>query len=169
MDPAAAIERALPAFSAVQNGEWDDLASTITGAGVTDALTDDIIALVPIAFGRALMDGMGIEFSPEYSVADSAGNVRPAGRLVDHPVYAAASARAKQMLRVPQGREAVLAAALWSSELAAVNEALHAGSNPSDLVTGPPVLMLSESQEATAPPGKTTAPAAKRPWWRFWG
>lgn len=169
MDPETTIERALPAFSAARNGEWEDLESALASAGIPAALADDVLTLVPLAFGRALMGGMGIGFSPEYSVADSAGNVRPGGRLADHPLYAAAAARAREIFASTENRDTGVAAAMWSSELSAVNQALHAGSNPADLVTSPPVLMLPEAQEASAPTGTIRAQPEKRPWWRFWG
>jgi hypothetical protein len=141
MDEAAAIERALPAFSTVQRGDWAGLRAALAAAGVPAALASDITAFVPVAFGRALLDGMGIGFSPEYAVADGGGGVRVAGQLIDHPVYAAAAAKAQQVLALRQGGDAFVAAAVWSSEFAAVNQALHAGSNPSDLVAGPPLVL----------------------------
>jgi hypothetical protein len=161
MDAAAAIERALPAFSTVQPGDWAGLRAALAAAGVPAALVSDITAFVPIAFGRALLDGMGIGFSPEYAVADDGAGVRIAGRLIGHPVYVAAAAKARQILALRQGGDAFVAAAVWSSEFAAVNQALHAGSNPSGLEAGPPVI-LQDAEPAGAPAGK-------RPWWRFRG
>ena len=145
----------------MQPGDWAGLRAALAAAGVPAGLAGDVTAFVPIAFGRALLDGMGIGFSPEYAVAEGADGVRVAGLLGDHPVYAAATARAEQILALRQGGDAFVAAAVWSSEFAAVNQALHAGSNPAELEAGPPVI-LRDAEPAGAVAGR-------RPWWRFRG
>jgi hypothetical protein len=46
------------------------------------------------------------------------------------------------MLDRREGGEAFVDTAVWSAELTAVNEALHAGSDPANLVAGPPLVIL---------------------------
>jgi hypothetical protein len=158
MDPAAAVERSLPAFSAVRPGDWSALEAAVRAAGVPASLAAEVVAFVPIAFGRALLDGMAVEFSPEYATPGTAAG-RTAGPLADHPVYAAAAARAAEMLARQEGRGAFVDTAVWSAELAAVNEALHAGSDPANLVAGPPLVTLPTEDAPADPP-------ARRSWWR---
>ncbi len=67
MDPRTAVERALPVFSQVRPGDWSGLQAAVRAAGVPGPLASEVLAFVPIAFGRALLDGMGIEFAPEYA------------------------------------------------------------------------------------------------------
>lgn len=178
MDPGLAIERALPAFSAVRPGDWSGLRAAVVKAGVPGPLAAEVLAFVPIAFGRALLDGMGIEFAPEYATADAAGGTRTAGLLADHPVYAAAAARAAGMMERQEGGDAFVAVAVWSSEFSAVNQALNAGSNPADLAGAPPLVMLDGGDDVGATPAPSPAakpapapapPQAAKPWWRIWG
>jgi hypothetical protein len=79
MEPAAAVERSLPAFSAVRPGDWSALEAAVRAAGVPARLAAEVIAFVPIAFGRALLDGMGVEFSPEYALPGAAPGRTGAG------------------------------------------------------------------------------------------
>lgn len=191
MDPRSAVERALPAFSQVRPGDWTGLRSVLVRAGLPAGRASEVSALMPIAFGRALMDGMGVTFSPEYAVADGSGSTRTAGRLADHPVYAAAAAKVAEMMESQVDGDALVGVALWSSEFSAVNQALNAGSNPADLEAGPPLLLPDGHEEDAGPAGAKpgvsgsaggTSPgvgspratpadvkAGGKPWWRFWG
>jgi hypothetical protein len=191
VDPRPAVERALPAFSQVRPGDWAGLRAALVRAGLPAGRASEVSAFMPIAFGRALMDGMGVTFSPEYGVADGSGSTRTVGRLADHPVYAAAEAKVAEMMESQEDGDALVGVALWSSEFSAVNQALNAGSNPADLEAGPPLLIPDADGEAPSPSGaksEASGPAfagppgvasprarpadgrsAGKPWWRFWG
>ncbi|MBB4639245.1 hypothetical protein [Longimicrobium terrae] len=152
-DPTLFVDLAFPAFHLIPPGKEAELRLVLRSNRVPDEIMDDIIAFVPLAFGRVLLDGTGAQLSPDYATMDAAGTMRDAGRLVDHPVYAAAHRAATEIIARQELGEMVVSAALWSSEFRAVQEALAAGSDPADLVGAPPVI---------------TRPAAARPWWRFW-
>jgi hypothetical protein len=172
VDASTAVERALPVFSAVQPNDWSGLRAGLAGAGVPRPLGEDVAAFMPIAFGRELLNGMGIEFSPEYATHTAGAGMQVAGRLAEHPVYGAAAALATRMVERREGGDAFVAVAVWSPEFSAVNEALNAGSDPANLVAGPPLIIGdSESVHASAPPAPSAPPVpqAKRPWWRVWG
>jgi hypothetical protein len=158
MGAAFAIMASLPAFSAVRPGDWGALEAAVRKAGVPAGLAAEVVAFVPIAFGRALMEGMGVEFSPDYAVPDGDGGTRIVGPLLEHPVYGTAATLAVGLMAQQEQGEAFVNAALWSSEFSAVNQALNAGSNPADLVASPPVILLRPGSDE-----------AKRPWWRVWG
>lgn len=161
MDAETAVARALPVFSATTPNDWQALRAGIERAGVPRALAADVAAFMPIAFGRELL-GPEIDFSPEYVVHAADGQVQPARRLAEQPVYAAAAALAAGMLERQEGGDAFVSVAIWSAEFSAANQALHAGSKLSDLVAGPPVIL----QDQTASSG---SPDNKRPWWKVWG
>ena len=171
MNPLAAVQRSLPAFSSVPTGDWAALEAAIVRSGVPPSVAADVIAFMPLAFGRVLLDGMGIEFSSEYATPASAAEGRTVGSLVEHPMYAGAHMMASGMLARQADGDALVSTALWSSEFSAVNQALHAGSSTSDLVAGPPVIIGLAGPESAAPAAAADAGDAKRarPWWRFWG
>jgi hypothetical protein len=166
MDPAVAVERALPVFGRVRPGDWSGLRVGVTMAGVLEPTASELLAFVPIAFGRAILDGMGVQFSPEYAAPDGAGGTRVVGLLADHPVYAAAAARTAEMMERQEGGDTLVAVAVWSSEFSALNQALGAGSNPADLVAAPPLPTTQPPWAANAKP--RPSPTGK-PWWRIWG
>lgn len=167
MDASTAVARALPVFSATGPNDWAELRAGLVRAGVPEPLADDVATFMPIAFGRELLNGAGMEFSPEYAVA-TADEVKVAGKLAEHPVYAAAAALASGMMDRQEGGEAFVSVAVWSSEFSAANEALHAGAELSNLVAGPPVIMQNDST-SPAPPSGATSSSEKRPWWKVWG
>jgi|GEM_PF-1782772 len=172
MHPFTAVQQSLQAFSSVPTGDWAALEAAIVRAGVPPAVAAEVVAIMPIAFGRVVLDGMGIEFSPDYATPESAAEGRAAGSLVEQPMYVGAHMMASGMMGRQAGGDALVSTALWSSEFSAVNQALNAGSNPSDLVVGPPLITglgggsgpADSAAAATDPAG-----AGKRPWWRVWG
>jgi hypothetical protein len=173
MDPALAVERSLPAFSATRPGEWSALEAAIVRAGVPRGLAAQVIAFAPIAFGRTLLDGMGIGFAPEYATPDSAARGETAGALLEHPMYAAALAMAAGMVARQDAGDRFVNTAVWSAEFSAINDALNAGSEPADLVAGPPLISGLSGEAFARPPSATRSeeppptPEKARPWWRF--
>lgn len=154
-DPTLFVNLAFPAFHLIPPGKEAELRLVLRANRVPDEIMDDIIAFLPLAFGRVLLEGTGAQFSPDYATMDADGQTRIAGRLADHPVYATARVAATQLIDHQELGEMVVSAALWSSEFRAYHEAMNAGSDPADLVGAPPVIVRPA--------------AAKRPWWRFWG
>ena len=165
MDASTAVARALPVFSATEPNDWEALRTGLVRAGVPEPMAGDVEAFVPIAFGRELLGGSGMEFSPEYAVYTAGAGVQVAGRLAEHPVYAAAAALAAGMVERREGGDAFVAVAVWSAEFSAANEALNAGAELSNLVAGPPVVTLDDA----ATPASPEPPEEKRPWWKVWG
>jgi hypothetical protein len=105
----------------------DDVRERLRRAGVEPWLVERLLVFLPLAFGRRVLPG--VELSDEFS---DGPRLRP---LADEPVFAAAAARAELAVRSEVER-----IGLRSSEVNAVNEALHKGSRLEDLVCGPPVL-----------------------------
>jgi hypothetical protein len=183
MDAQSAVAAALPVFGATQPGQWGALRAGMARAGIPAPLAAEVVAFMPIAFGRELLHGMGIDFSPDYATYSPEGGTRVAGKLAEQPVFAAAAALAAGMVERQEGGDAFVAVGTWSSEFSAVNQALNAGSQLSDLVAGPPVVILggaspASTADAPAPPAAPASPSPppspevageKRPWWKVWG
>ncbi len=104
-----------------------EIAAILRANGVPHA--GRAVALVPMAFGRRLLDGM-VTASPS-AIEDGREIV-----LAEDPIYAAAA----WIARTAEGSAAVLPVGMRSAEVRVVNDALHRGSQPEDLVLGPPVL-----------------------------
>jgi hypothetical protein len=104
-----------------------ELATLLQDQGVPCA--DRALALVRIAFGRRLLDGIG---APPPSAVEEGREIV----LAAEPVFAAAA----WIARTADGSEAVLPVGMQSPEVQAVNAALHRGSAAEDIVLAPPVL-----------------------------
>ncbi|GAA4506057.1 hypothetical protein GCM10023191_062670 [Actinoallomurus oryzae] len=124
----AAVEVGIAAFCAGAEPPGDDeVWERLTGAGVEPWLAERLLLFLPLAYTRRLLQ--------DVSYQDAL--VTPGGRvsLSAEPVFVAASARAQQA-----GRDEIERIAMRSSEFNAINNALHAGSQLSDLVMGEPAL-----------------------------
>ena len=133
------VRRALPIF--LQNAQYEliTLRVALTVKFFKEHETEALVEFVPLAFGRSLLDGMGIRFEDDYVRVDAGGNERMRRRLADEPVYVAALKLAPIVMQ-SMGQDAFMAIAGRSSELQAVNAALNAGSAPADLQASTPVL-----------------------------
>lgn len=149
MNVATAILRAAPVLARYGNADPAILKAWLLREGLSGEQAHDAARFVPLAFGREILGGMGITLADSYiRVVAGERQERPLG---DEPFF-------REALRLAPGLggDVVTAVAMQSSELDAVNQALHAGANPADLVASPPVIEC-ESVEPQ-----------KRPWWKFW-
>ncbi|MFG2091499.1 DUF6348 family protein [Spirillospora sp. NPDC048824] len=120
----AAVEVGIAAFCAGAEPPGDDeVWGRLTGAGVEPWLAERLLIFLPMAFTRRLL--------PDVAFPDAV--VAPGGRvsLPAEAVFVAALARAQQA-----GRGEIERVALRSSEIKAINNALSAGSELSDLELG---------------------------------
>lgn len=150
------LQRSVPAF--VRNAEFtiDVVRIGLITSRIPPRDIEDILAFMPLAFARDLMNTMGISFPDEYVRIDAEGRERLRAKLSDEPWFRESQKLAPEVMR-ELGSDAFMAVASRSAELDAVNQALHAGSQPADLVFAPPVMRWSE---------ETPAPAPKKPWWK---
>lgn len=151
-----------------------DLINTLASNGVVESVAERVVRFTPVAFGRQLLDGLGITFSDEYWRFDAMGKVVQSGNLSEDDVFTAATTTAPTFTQSPSFQTI----ALSSSEVSAVNQALNGGSNPADLVAGPVVIF----DEQPTPMGITRAQdriqaslqseaspnAPDKPWWKVW-
>jgi hypothetical protein len=125
----AAVEVGVAAFCAGEEPPSDEeVWGRLTGAGVEPWLAERLLIFLPMAYTRRLL--------PDVSYPD--GLVPPGGRvsLSAEPVFVAALGRAQQADRGEFGR-----IAMRSSEFNVINNALHAGSELSDLILGETALV----------------------------
>jgi hypothetical protein len=119
----------------------EELAAKLRGSGIESELAEQALALVPTASARALLArssaGTGLRFSDEAEVGmpDSG---RPRVRLVDLPLFSAASSLASQCASSSLLTSAeVLAIAGRSAEFKLVNSMLISGQSTKDLIFAP--------------------------------
>lgn len=149
-----AIRAALPLLA--DGVADDDVVRQLAAKGVDAPVAEQVIAFVPLAFGRVFLHGLGITFADEYMIPKDGTQVRKP--LKTHPVFRAAMTAAMKAQREEGVQFANVA--LRSSECSAVNNALNAGSSPENLVCGPPALLrLDDATDDATPP--------RRRWWPF--
>ena len=153
MNAAAAVRRAIPILA--QHGTIDRgiLRAFLIRGGLSRVEAAHAVRFVPLALGRAiLLGGMGMALSDSYLLVN--GEERTEKRLADEPFFAETLKLAPRF-----SIDIVSAVAMQSSEVQAVNEALHAGAQPEHLVASMPVVVWED--------GIDNAPS--KPRWRFWG
>jgi hypothetical protein len=116
----------------------DDIYDLLADAGMPDNVADRCYKLAQVAWGRAFLDGLGIDFSDDYLCLNGNGDLIESGLLSKEPFFIAATGLAKQYAISPTMQEI----ALCSAEVHAVNDALNAGSDSNDLATGPTCMFI---------------------------
>ncbi len=185
--PADAVNCLAEIVAAREQFDEDEVYTAMEQEGVPMALAHRAYQFTQVAWGRALLARLGVQFSPEFLCFDSEGAVVESGRLADEPCFATANLLALRYMGSPGFKQLTL----MSADMHAVNNALHAGSKPENLVTGPAAVFLEAATETGIekaqqtihrhmeslvgqPRTDTANQAAKsrertRPWWRFWG
>lgn len=144
-------------------------------SGVPAKEADLAYKFAQVACGRRLLDGTGVSFPDEYFCFDRSGEIIESGLLLNQPYFLAS----KQAVTVEKiGTEAFSGFALMSAEVDAINQALHAGSKPEDLVAAPVFLFLEEPSDAGLAKAQQLMSAQmtrvhaqnrrRKPWWKFW-
>jgi len=134
--PAELVERVASAYDAPSPPTDSSVIAALIAAGANARQADLALKLVQIACGRLLLDGLGITFSDDYLCFDAQGAIVERGALPEQPVFVEA------LRRMPATPKALQQLALTSADVQSVNAALHAGSDPKDLVTGPSALFV---------------------------
>lgn len=164
------------------NWDLDGAFEFLRRKGFSETMVDDALRFVPVAFGRVLLDGMGIQFSNQYYIFEADGSLTDSGVLTHQTIYN----QAVNTALGSRNRHGFRALALHSAEVNAVNNALNAGSSPAGLRAGPVVSFVGEPtqegmqrvQHYLSPSGPSAAegkdaseepsPESKSPWWKFW-
>ena len=155
--------------------------AAMADAGIPDALADRAFKFTQVAWGRALLAGLGVTFSPTYLCFNASGKVVESGNLAEEPCFATAARLAQRYRGAPGFRRL----ALMSADVNATNNALNGGSKPENIVTSPAFLFLEAptatgvqtaqqiiAQQMAALSGSSAGVkrelASAKPWWRLW-
>jgi hypothetical protein len=162
MDILEAIQLAVPIFHEHKNSTWKTLGEALQEAGIPASLSNRLLEFMPLAFARAFVDGLGIEFGEYYIRFDPKTNKKVSKRLADEPVFTESFSYASSLIAGKQSGDEFTAVVFRSSEFVAMNKAMNDGSRPEDLVSSPPVLLWNEETDEQA---KQASSKAK---WKFW-
>ena len=169
-----AIRRFVAAFQ--ETGDTDKATDLLEALGFDAALVHDANCFVPVALGRVIFGSLGPKFSPDFMRINRDASTQIL-RLMRQPVYARTTALAPELLS-GQLMDAAKSLALTSAEINAINSALHAGSNPRNLILSPPIMpdqgvsrsameeAIRRLQQSAVRPPPPIEPA--KPWWRIW-
>jgi hypothetical protein len=138
----------------------EQILKTLVERGLERTVAAHLITLVPIVYGREGLSGCGISFSMTY-IGESGRECR----LNSLPFWGEIVAFARSEIANGATSDDLLAVAGRSSEIDAINKALHAGSKIENLVISPPVFLWPELSLTVNP----SSPAKNSPrWWELW-
>jgi hypothetical protein len=126
------LEWGLAGYMSNPEASDEDVAKLLEG-GFPRGLATRAVVFLPLAYGRRIL--RDVVSLPDTFLGET-GEVP----LASEPLFTAATALAAEA-----GREEVGRVGMHSSEVDAVNKALHAGSKAADLVVGPPWLRFDGS------------------------
>jgi len=171
----SSIRRFVAAFQKVDDS--DSAADMLANAGVDDELVNRLVTFAPLAFARVIFATMKDSFSPDYVQVRCDGTLEEGLRLMHEPVFARSLVLSRE-LSGSEFLEAVKKVAATSLEFQGINDALHRGSKPENLIMGPPVVFDAGVSEAACEKTlrllaartkeKWAAARKPKPWWRFW-
>jgi hypothetical protein len=127
-------------------------------SGVDETLSDDLVSFVPLGFCRALFDGTGVSFPPNYTMRNPITRRQASFPLADQPIFQEAYRAAEDWAANGLDEDIFYVIAGRSAEFKAIHGALEAGARPNLIIAGEPVFSDKNWQPTTA----------KQPWWRFW-
>lgn len=162
MEIIEAIELALPVFHEHKDSTWKTLGEALKAAGIPANISDRLLEFMPLAFARAFVDGLGIEFGEYYIRFDPKTRKKVSKRLVDEPVYRESLSFAFSLIAEKKAGDEFTAVVFRSSEFVAMNKAMNEGSRPEELVSSPPVLLWDAEADERA------KREASKPKWKFW-
>ncbi len=162
MEILEAIKLALPVFHEHKDSTWKTLGEALNEAGIPASLSNRLLEFMPLAFSRAFVDGLGIEFGEYYIRFDPKTNKKVSKRLADEPVYTESFSFASSLISGKKAGDEFTSIVFRSSEFIAMNKAMNDGSRPEELVSSPPVLLWDEKsvEQAKQEPSKSK--------WKFW-
>jgi hypothetical protein len=137
-----AIRTAVRVFATSTDSDNRRVLDALEREGLVDEMARSLVEFVPLAFGRAFLEGTGVIIRDDYIRIDAQGRTRFCGKLLDEPIYKESLAIVPEV--AAQGKEALLAIVWRSPESRAANEMFNAGRRPGDLYCCSPVLFWRE-------------------------
>ena len=137
------VSRSVATMIEMQGHHDDDIAKVLERDGASASEAQALLAYIPLAFGRVLMEGLPIRLADTALVQDQTGEAAEERTLGAEPIFAEATRLAERVKREASlTSEQFTAVAMRSAEVDAVNKALHGGAKPEDLVVSPPFITL---------------------------
>lgn len=177
MSPEAAVALLAEILGSRSAFSEDEVYAELAKAGVPDSVADRAYKFTQTAWGRVLLADLRVPFDTEYMCFNGQGEVIESGLLADSPYFAAAMRLAPRYAETPGFRSL----ALCSADASAVNNALHAGKDPSRMAMGPAGFFMEAAtpagmdrarrlltEQASAKKSTSAPTTAKKPWWQFW-
>jgi hypothetical protein len=130
----------------------DELVRRLMGSGLSREVSERLLAFVPTAFARYIIEPKGPHFEPSFEIIDSDSGLSRRGLFSQENIYVAAREYAKGLGAAHSTVTTVAARSAEARGFADMGEA-------SDLQFGEPVFQRIPLE---APP----KPA--RPWWKLW-
>lgn len=151
MSPEDSVQLVAQLVTADPRFTEDSVYAAMVAANVPHREADAAYKFTQAAWGRLLLDGMGIRFAEDYYWLNGSGGVVDSGKLSAEPHFIAATRLGKRYV----SQAGFKRLAVMSAEVHAVNDLLNAGSHPENLVTAPLVLF-------SEPPSETGMANAER-------
>lgn len=144
LDAGFDTSRAVAALYRLRDRPDPEIARALVAQGATAAHAEKLVDFVPIAFGRPVLERLGVRASEEAVLVE--GRVERTFRLLDDPLFADAVALARDAYahRSMPG-DMFQSIAMRGAELAAVSEALKSGANMKSLALSSPRFTTSSA------------------------
>jgi hypothetical protein len=137
LDGGFDTSRAVAALHRLADRPDAEIVRALVAQGADAALAEKLVDFVPIAFGRPVLERLGVRASEEGVLV--VGGVERRFRLMADPVFADAVALAREAYtRGSMPGDVFRAVVMRGAELRAVNEALTAGAKAQDLSLSAP-------------------------------
>jgi hypothetical protein len=119
------------------NPDWDDarIEKKLRAQVIDPGLAEDLVAFAPLAFGRDVIQQLGVKYSDQYKLHSLTDGTTREMSLGNELAYAWARAMI-EVYRTPERNELFKFVCNRSAELAAINSALHAGISANALREG---------------------------------
>lgn len=166
MEVKEAIKKAMSIF-AENKGDWELSEKALKNSDIPLPLAEKLLEFMPLAFGRAFMKDLGVNFTDEYvRYVQEDGKIieKQRGKLKSEPVFTESLKMASEMVSKRIAGEDCQFVAFTSAEFNAVNEAMNKGSQPQNLVFTELYLQWREELSDES----LTERNQDKSWWQFW-
>lgn len=161
MDVDAEVKRCVQMMTHGPHAEIHELVRALVAGGITEIEAEALIALVPIGFAHAALDGTGVELPSDFLIRnpDTVEPVRAS--FAEDPVFQSATRLARNMLATESSRRDALKIVARSAEWATLRQLCPEGNDFSGCGLVEPVLMRVPIEYL-----QTVKRIRSR--WRFW-
>lgn len=158
------IEATVELMRSNRNASANEILRLLITCDIPEPDAMQLVTLVPIAYGRVLLRDCGAAFSANYVCPGSELKSTSEHPLSSLPLWNEITNFAKSELAARLPHDSLITIAGRSSELHAINHALHAGKKLQNLVLTPPHFHWPVFAQSNPPPGRATK---RRSWWKF--